>query len=116
MASEETYKFLGNVEAGTSGTIDFFVTPPKEGKHKAKILVTYEDVSGNEMTVEKEVELTAAQGNPDEFSEGSMDGVMPGSEAVSYTHLGLRYDNSYQKGVFFMPEKVRIQGRHNQNG
>lgn len=54
MASEETYKFLGNVEAGTSGTIDFFVTPPKEGKHKAKILVTYEDVSGNEKTVEKE--------------------------------------------------------------
>ena len=88
MASEETYKFLGNVEAGTSGTIDFFVTPPKEGKHKAKILVTYEDVSGNEKTVEKEVELTAAQGNPDEFSEGSMDGVMPGSEEMESGSAG----------------------------
>lgn len=68
MTSEETYKFLGNVEPGTSGTIDFFVTALEPGKQKVKITLTYEDASGNEKTVEKEAELTVQEQNLDEMS------------------------------------------------
>lgn len=69
MSSEETYKFLGNVEAGTSGTIDFFVTPLETGNQKAKISVTYEDAEGNEKTVEKETQLTVTEGEADMGAE-----------------------------------------------
>ncbi|MDO4273085.1 MAG: hypothetical protein Q4D16_05395 [Eubacteriales bacterium] len=76
MSSEETYKFMGNVEAGTSGTIDFFVTPHETGNQKAKITVTYEDAEGNEKTAEREVELAVTEGEADMSDYAmSMDGM-----------------------------------------
>lgn len=84
MSSEETYKFLGNVEAGSSGTIDFFVTPQELGEQKVKVSVTYEDAEGNEKTVEKEAKLTVTEGEdeiPPEFAEG--DGAAMGDTQVN---------------------------------
>ena len=54
MKAGETYKYLGNVEAGTSGTLDFFVTPEEAGDQKVQITLTYENSAGQEKTVEKE--------------------------------------------------------------
>ena len=51
MKAGETYKYLGNVEAGTSGTLDFFVTPEEAGDQKVQIILTYENSAGQEKTV-----------------------------------------------------------------
>lgn len=40
---QDTYKYLGNVESGTSGTADFFVTPLNAGEEKIIITLSYED-------------------------------------------------------------------------
>lgn len=49
---QDTYKYLGNVESGTSGTVDFFVTPQQGGDEKLKITLSYED---SQTRVKKEI-------------------------------------------------------------
>ena len=73
MSSDETYKFLGNAEAGSSGTIDFFVTPSEAGEQEATLVVTYEDAAGNEKSVERKLTLTAAENEPAEMEDFSAD-------------------------------------------
>ena len=69
MASDETYKFIGNVEAGGSGTLDFFVTPAKAGRQEMKVLVTYEDASGNEKTEERILVVNVEEGASGEMND-----------------------------------------------
>ena len=75
MDSDENYKFLGNVEAGSSGTIDFFVTPQEAGKQELKLIVTYEDAAGNEKTAERQVTLQAEENVPEEVEDYYTDQV-----------------------------------------
>lgn len=75
MDSDENYKFLGNVEAGSSGTIDFFVTPREAGKQELKLIVTYEDAAGNEKTAERQVTLQAEENVPEEVEDYYTDQV-----------------------------------------
>lgn len=51
--------FVGNLESGATGTIDGMLTAESEipAGTKCKMVVTYEDVSGNVSTTEKEFEL-----------------------------------------------------------
>lgn len=51
--------FVGNLESGSTGTIDGMLTAESEipAGTKCKMVVTYEDVSGNVSTTEKEFEL-----------------------------------------------------------
>lgn len=68
MKAGETYKYLGNVEAGSSGTLDFFVTSEKTGDQKVHITLTYENSAGQEKSVEKEkiFRISEAEPSPEE--------------------------------------------------
>lgn len=61
MQTGETYKYIGNVEAGTSGTLDFFVTPETAGEQKIRIKLVYENSIGTQKSVEKEGTFQAAE-------------------------------------------------------
>lgn len=65
MKAGETYKYLGNVEAGSNGTLDFFVTPEESGDQKVHITLTYENSAGQEKTVEKEKIFRIAEAEPE---------------------------------------------------
>lgn len=65
MKAGETYKYLGNLEAGSSGTLDFFVTPEKKGDQKVAIAITYENSAGQEKTIEKEKVFQIKEAEPD---------------------------------------------------
>ena len=67
MTAEESYKFLGNAEAGSSGTIDFFVTPTEAGTQEVKLTVTYEDAAGNEKIEERKIVLQVEDQAADEM-------------------------------------------------
>lgn len=94
MASDESYKFLGNVEAGSSGTIDFFVTPQEAGKQELKLIVTYEDAAGNEKTAERQATLQAEENVPEEV-EDYYTGQVPDEEGAG----GGFVMNTIQKGA-----------------
>ena len=95
MNAGETYKYLGNVEAGTSGTLDFFVTAEQAGDQKVKIALTYETSAGQEKTVEKEkvFQIAEAEPSPEEemFSEEMMTemGEQPGMDSGSRKKTGI---------------------------
>lgn len=73
MKSSETYKYIGNVEAGTSGTVDFFVTPESAGDQKVKITLKYQDAEGNEKTIEKEGSFQVSEATDEmQLDESSM--------------------------------------------
>lgn len=61
MKTGETYKYIGNVEAGTSGTLDFFVTPETAGEQTVNIKLIYENSMGSQKTVEKKASFQAAE-------------------------------------------------------
>ena len=94
MDSDENYKFLGNVEAGSSGTIDFFVTPQEAGKQELKLIVTYEDAAGNEKTAERQVTLQAEENVPEEVEDYYTDQVPNEEGAGGGFAMGM-----IQKGV-----------------
>lgn len=80
MKAGETYKYLGNVEAGTSGTLDFFVTPEEAGEQKVQITLTYENSAGQEKTVKKEKVFHIAEGEFEADEELFGEDMMTGAE------------------------------------
>lgn len=89
MSSDENYKFLGNVEAGSSGSIDFFVTPQEAGKQEAKLIVTYEDAAGNEKKAERLITLQAEENMPEEIEDFEADQVLPEEDMGSGSLTGM---------------------------
>lgn len=75
--------FVGNLESGATGTIDGMLTAESEipAGTKCKMVVTYEDVSGNVSTTEKEFELevlpTAADDMPADAAPVEQKASMP---------------------------------------
>ena len=70
----ESYQYLGNLNAGSEGSVDFDITPDAAGTISGVITLTYEDANGKIQTVSKDFAATA-----EEYSDpwGGMD---PGME------------------------------------
>ena len=70
----ESYQYLGNLNAGSEGSVDFDITPDAAGTISGVITLTYEDANGKIQTVSKDFTDTA-----EEYSDpwGGMD---PGME------------------------------------
>ena len=63
----ENYQYLGNLNAGTEGSVDFDITPDAAGSISGIITLNYEDASGNPRTVSKEFTATAEEINYDDY-------------------------------------------------
>ncbi len=57
-------QFIGNMNPGTESTTDFFVTTKTSGTLSGKIVLSYEDASGNKKTIEKPFQLTVEEPAP----------------------------------------------------
>ena len=70
----ESYQYLGNLNAGSEGSVDFDITPDAAGTISGVITLTYEDANGKIQTVSKDFTAIA-----EEYSDpwGGMD---PGME------------------------------------
>lgn len=58
---QDTYKYLGNVESGTSGTVDFFITSQQAGKENIKVTLSYEDAQTRVKEEVREVVLNVQE-------------------------------------------------------
>ena len=59
----ESYQYLGNLNAGTEGSVDFDITPDAAGNISGIIPLNYEDASGNPRTISKAFTATAEEVN-----------------------------------------------------
>lgn len=66
----ETYKYLGNYESGSSGTIDFLVTPRETGTIPVTVSITYEDSSNVQQKLDFPIKLSVQEPAADEGEEG----------------------------------------------
>ena len=57
----ESYQYLGNLNAGTEGSVDFDITPDAAGNISGVITLNYEDASGNPRTISKNFTATAEE-------------------------------------------------------
>ena len=71
------YQYLGNLNAGTEGSVDFDITPDAAGTVSGVITLNYEDASGNAQTISKDFTMTAEEMQMDDFYDPSMDDVQP---------------------------------------
>ena len=62
----ENYQYLGNLNAGTEGSVDFDITPDAAGNISGVITLNYEDASGNPRTISKDFTATAEEMNYDD--------------------------------------------------
>lgn len=72
------YQYLGNLNAGTEGSVDFDITPDAAGTVSGVITLSYEDASGNPQTISKDFSVSAEEMNMDDsYYDPSMDDVQP---------------------------------------
>lgn len=72
------YQYLGNLSAGTEGSVDFDITPDAAGTVSGVITLNYEDASGNPQTVSKDFSITAEEMSMDDYYyDPSADDVQP---------------------------------------
>jgi len=72
------YQYLGNLAAGTEGSVDFDIVPDAAGTVSGIITLNYEDASGNPQTFSKDFSVSAEEMNMDDFNyDPSMDDVQP---------------------------------------
>lgn len=55
------YQYLGNLNAGTEGSVDFDLSPDSAGAVSGTITLSYEDASGETRTITKEFSTTAEE-------------------------------------------------------
>ena len=73
-----SYQYLGNLNAGTEGSVDFDIAPDAAGTVSGVITLNYEDASGNPQTVSKDFSVSAEEMNMDDFNnDPSMDDMQP---------------------------------------
>ena len=71
-------QYVGNIAAGSSGSIGFALTPNREGKLKVTLKVSYEDPNLQPRTLEFPVELTASEAALEpEFDIPEEEGKLP---------------------------------------
>lgn len=84
---QDTYKYLGNVESGTSGTADFFVTPQQAGEEKIKITLSYEDAQTRVKQEIREIVLKAQEPISDNFDlDGMGTDTTADEETTGFSH------------------------------
>lgn len=72
------YQYLGNLNAGTEGSVDFDIAPDAAGTVSGVITLSYEDASGNPQTISKDFSISAEEMNMDDsYYDPSMDNVQP---------------------------------------
>ena len=72
------YQYLGNLAAGTEGSVDFDIVPDAAGTVSGIITLNYEDASGNPQTISKDFSVSAEEMNMDDFNyDPSMDDTQP---------------------------------------
>ena len=72
------YQYLGNLNAGTEGSVDFDIAPDAAGTVSGVITLSYEDASGNPQTISKDFSASAEEMNMDDsYYDPSMDDVQP---------------------------------------
>ena len=72
------YQYLGNLAAGTEGSVDFDIVPDAAGTVSGIITLNYEDASGNPQTISKDFSVSAEEMNMDDLNyDPSMDDVQP---------------------------------------
>lgn len=71
------YQYLGNLNAGTEGSVDFDIIPDAAGTVSGVITLSYEDAAGNPQTVSKDFTVSAEEMSTDDFYDPSMDDVQP---------------------------------------
>lgn len=79
---------LGNFESGKSGTIDFVVTPDKEGKFQGQVVVTYEDETTVVNTLNVPVSFDVQEAAP-EVSQNPAGEEMKGGGRSPGLHIWL---------------------------
>ena len=77
------YQYLGNLNAGTEGSVDFDLAPDSAGAVSGTITLSYEDASGEPRTITKDFSTTAEEMT---FDPGMMD---PGMEDVQPQTTGM---------------------------
>lgn len=77
------YQYLGNLNAGTEGSVDFDITPEAAGAVTGVITLTYEDASGEIRNLTKEFSTTAEEMT---FDPGFVD---PGMEDMEPQPTGM---------------------------
>lgn len=71
-------QYVGNIAAGSNGSIGFALTPNREGKLKVTLKVSYEDPNLQPRTLEFPVELTASEAALEpEFDMPEEEGKLP---------------------------------------
>ena len=71
-------QYVGNIAAGSNGSIVFALTPNREGKLKVTLKVSYEDPNLQPRTLEFPVELTASEAALEpEFDIPEEEGKLP---------------------------------------
>lgn len=72
------YQYLGNLNAGTEGSVDFDIAPDAAGTVSGVITLSYEDASGNPQTISKDFSVSAEEMNMDDSNyDPSMEDVQP---------------------------------------
>ena len=72
------YQYLGNLAAGTEGSVDFDIVPDAAGTVSGIITLNYEDASGTPQTISKDFSVSAEEMNMDDFNyDPSMDDAQP---------------------------------------
>ncbi len=61
------YQYLGNLNAGTEGSVDFDITPDAAGTVSGVITLSYEDAAGDPQTISKDFTISAEEMNMDDF-------------------------------------------------
>lgn len=92
LEATESYLYLGNLDAGASGTVDFIVNPRKKGNQKAKVRITYEDSSNKQKEIVKEVKMKVQDEAPDEsdmYGMGAEETYEQEPQTVAWKKYGL---------------------------
>lgn len=78
----ENYKYLGNFESGSNGTIDFLITPQNIGKQEVQVKIKYEDSSNKSRTITIAVpfNVTEAQDPAGDMNFGDEAGMGMGED------------------------------------
>ena len=71
------YQYLGNLNAGTEGSVDFDIAPDAAGTVSGVITLNYEDASGNPQTISKDFSVSAEEMQMDDFYDPTMDDAQP---------------------------------------
>lgn len=77
------YQYLGNLNAGTEGSVDFDLTPDAAGALSGTITLSYEDASGEIRTITKDFSATAEEMTMDPgMMDPGMDQMQPESTGM----------------------------------